>query len=517
MTSPYYLLAWMLLFGSGLAGLAGFAGCNHSPTDATERVLSSETHWGAIVHQREKVGHTMEKIEFLDFDGTAYVRTTTSQQMEVKRAGQRLTMRAEHVFLETPQGHLVRYSTKIDQNGAVTRFTGEVTGGGRSLNITTESTAQQKATTDTIKWKSDYGGLFAVYLLTHDSPIGPAEIRDTVALEPTINQPCSIRVEAWDRELVEMLDGSSYKAIKARQVTQIPGQSAVDTTIWVNEDGDIIKMKLPVQQMEMYRCSKEFALSSNKSIEFDLAVDTIIPVNAMPRSGRDHLPELTYRVKLKGGNPAEVFSAETNQVLTEVDPHTAELTVWRVRPDTKLPASLSEADRPGEEALASSSLIEVDHDAVQTLAKEANVTEGDDPWQKAVALERFVHEKIEQKDFSQGFLSAGAVAQQQVGDCTEHSVLLMALLRAHKIPSRGALGLVYVDDYAGKQGFAYHMWTEAWIGDRWIPLDATRGKGGIGIDYIKVTQSDLGGSGAFAAFLPVSQVIGQLDIDVAEK
>lgn len=504
----------MLLLGFGLAG---HAGCDSSPTDASDKVLSSETHWGAIVHQREKVGHTMEKIEYLDYEGTPYVRMTTSQQMVVKRAGQGLTIRAEHVFLETPEGHLVKFTSKIDQNGAVTRFSGEVASGGRSLKITTESTAQQHATTETVKWQPEYGGLFAVYLLTHDSPIGPAEVRDTTALEPTINQPCSTRVEALDRELVEMLDGSSYRALKARQVKQIPGQSAVDTTIWVDDDGDIIKMVLPLQQMEMYRCSKEFALSRNKPIEFDLAVDTIVPVSGMPRVGREHLPELTYQVQLKSGNPAEVFSAETNQVLTEVDKHTANLKVWRIRPETTLPPPLAEADHPGEEELASSPLIEVDHAAVQKLAKEAKLSPEDDPWQKAVALERFVHEKIEQKDFSQGFLSAGAVAQQQVGDCTEHAVLLMALLRAHEIPSRGALGLVYVDDYGGKQGFAYHMWTEAWIGDRWIPLDATRGKGGIGVDYIKVTQSSLGGSGAFAAFLPVSQVIGQLEIRVAQK
>jgi transglutaminase-like putative cysteine protease len=47
-------------------------------------------------------------------------------------------------------------------------------------------------------------------------------------------------------------------------------------------------------------------------------------------------------------------------------------------------------------------------------------------------------------------------------------VLLAALCRARGIAARAALGLVYV---ARNQEFAYHMWTEAYIGGKWIPLD----------------------------------------------
>ena len=66
------------------------------------------------------------------------------------------------------------------------------------------------------------------------------------------------------------------------------------------------------------------------------------------------------------------------------------------------------------------------------------------------------------------------VARSLEGDCTEHAVLLAALCRARKIPARVAFGLVY---YPPQKGFAYHMWNEVWIADRWIPLDATLGHG----------------------------------------
>jgi transglutaminase-like putative cysteine protease len=60
------------------------------------------------------------------------------------------------------------------------------------------------------------------------------------------------------------------------------------------------------------------------------------------------------------------------------------------------------------------------------------------------------------------------------------------------------------------------MWTEAWIKDRWIPLDATLGRGGIGAAHLKLAHSNLKGADAYSAFLPVFRVLGQLKLEVVE-
>lgn len=73
------------------------------------------------------------------------------------------------------------------------------------------------------------------------------------------------------------------------------------------------------------------------------------------------------------------------------------------------------------------------------------------------------------------------------------------------------MGLVY---YAQERGFAYHMWNEVWIHDRWIPLDATLGNGGIGAAHLKLGDSNLDGATSYTAFLPVIQVLGQLSIEI---
>ena len=115
------------------------------------------------------------------------------------------------------------------------------------------------------------------------------------------------------------------------------------------------------------------------------------------------------------------------------------------------------------------------------------------------------------KNFTQTFATAAEVAESREGDCTEHAVLLAALARACGIPSRVAVGLVYVKSVGG---FGYHMWTEVYLQGQWFPLDATLGDAGIGVGHLKLTDSALDGPTAYSAFLSVAQVMGQLKIGV---
>ena len=92
-------------------------------------------------------------------------------------------------------------------------------------------------------------------------------------------------------------------------------------------------------------------------------------------------------------------------------------------------------------------------------------------------------------------------------------MLLAALARAKQLPARVAVGLVYM---AGANAFGMHMWTEVWIDDRWIGLDATLGLGGIGPGHIKIAHTNLSGPSAYSSFLPVARLLGRMEIEVLE-
>ena len=229
---------------------------------------------------------------------------------------------------------------------------------------------------------------------------------------------------------------------------------------------------------------------------------------------------MRYWVELDDKNPAEVFPASATQQVTSKGPHTAEILLIAPDMSGKAPAApgpAAQRESPTPQDSAPSSMIQSDDPAIVDMAREARGRQTQ-PLAVALALEKYVHAAVNKIDFSQVLSSALEVARTRRGDCTEHAVLLAALARASGLPARVAIGLVYVQD---KQAFGYHMWTEVFVDGRWLPLDATLGKGGIGASHLKLSDSNLGDSGAggqstFTGLLAVMQVVGRLKISVLE-
>ncbi|MCF6227622.1 MAG: transglutaminase-like domain-containing protein, partial [Planctomycetes bacterium] len=91
-----------------------------------------------------------------------------------------------------------------------------------------------------------------------------------------------------------------------------------------------------------------------------------------------------------------------------------------------------------------------------------------------------------------GAASAKQAYDEQLGDCTEHSVLFVALARAAGLPARNVGGIVYVYDSFSKRGiFGYHAWAEVWLG-KWVPVDATVGEVGTSARYIMMNIDEPG-------------------------
>ena len=87
------------------------------------------------------------------------------------------------------------------------------------------------------------------------------------------------------------------------------------------------------------------------------------------------------------------------------------------------------------------------------------------------------------------------------------------LLRAKKIPSRVVTGMVYANSL---KGFGGHMWTEAYLKGRWVPLDATLAHGHGDAVHLKTGDSALEDSSALPveSFLPLIHTIGRTKLTV---
>lgn len=133
----------------------------------------------------------------------------------------------------------------------------------------------------------------------------------------------------------------------------------------------------------------------------------------------------------------------------------------RKYPTTRAPALKTET-RP-------SFVIDFAESSVKAVVDHAAKTLGPKP--DRAALVRFVGAYIEKKNLSRSLDVASVVARRKEGDCTEHAVLLAALLRAFRIPARVVMGLAIVE-LEGRVSAMGHAWVEARGVSSWEVVDA---------------------------------------------
>jgi transglutaminase-like putative cysteine protease len=107
-------------------------------------------------------------------------------------------------------------------------------------------------------------------------------------------------------------------------------------------------------------------------------------------------------------------------------------------------------------------------------------------WDLAKRVTTFVFEWITEKDYTVGFANAAEVCRNPKGDCTEHGVLAVALLRRLGVPARGAMGWAALGDT-----LALHFWVEVKLKDRWVPVDPTFDQAPASAFRVKLGSTDL--------------------------
>jgi transglutaminase-like putative cysteine protease len=255
----------------------------------------------------------------------------------------------------------------------------------------------------------------------------------------------------------------------------------------------------------VYEVTREVALQTIAGPELDFAINTLIGVDP-PIQDAHRKKKIVYRISSED-SPEQSFVSGGTQQIKRLSDNAIELTVIA----KSLPPVNSRVVTTDAKYLNATRFLQSRDSLVIEHADRAAAGETD-PSRVAGRMEKYVLDKIKQKNFSTAMASAAEVAQKMEGDCTEHAVLLAAMLRAKKIPSRIAAGLVYVESL---NSFGGHMWTEAFLAGEWIPLDATLGRGGIGAAHLKMSESAMDEDSPLPVmtFLPLYNIQGKLKIE----
>jgi hypothetical protein len=470
--------------------------------DAVEKSGQLE-HWAACFVQGNQVGFTHLITERIDVDGQLCRQYRYRDELKMKRFQDTTVVRTKLECLENPTGGLMRFRSEVQTGPGAMITEGVVDRGQLRMEFQTAGRSEPQS----IAWDARWGGFFADHLSLAEKPMKPRETRSLKALLPILHQAGEIRLEAVGYESVRLLEGT--RQLLRIDVTTVAGGTPLRSIVWSDESGQVWKTRDLQLNLEAFRCDRETALRPTSGEGFDLGAGTVVRLEK-PLPQPRQTTRAVYHARLTEGDIVPVFVRDGSQSIRALDGGAVELTVLSIRPDR--PPSFPETawTEPTRADREPTSLIQSNDARVIEMAGRVAPAETD-PWKLACELERFVKRSVQLKNYSTAMATAAEVAKSLEGDCTEHAMLLAALCRARKIPARVAIGLVY---YPPAQGFAYHMWTEVWIANRWIGLDATLGDGGIGADHLKLAVSSMDGSAAFGDMLPIVQVIGRLRLTV---
>ena len=298
-----------------------------------------------------------------------------------------------------------------------------------------------------------------------------------------------IRID-WKRihERVELRDGERVWQVSEWEQRQSWAPQIV-TRVYLDADGQTIRSETELFGMKVVQWLAEGEVVAETSPESpELLLQTFVkpePSMERPRMARRAVYELSSSRDLPPLPKTSVQSVVQGDEITRV---VVDLRASRAGNPTDLDGGGGiDPDGAGpddgidpDDAVDRKKYVEAtryydyQHPSIQRIL--AGQTLPSEPRKRAAALRTWVHHHVVDKNLDSIFDTASEVAASLAGDCTEHSVLLTALLRAAGIPARSVAGLIYAEEFVGQRDiFAYHMWSQAWIDGHWTDLDATLG------------------------------------------
>ncbi len=475
------------------------------------RCARAQDSWDAIYINGGKTGWVHTFVNKVQEGGRDYLNVRVDIEQKVKRDNDFSVTKLMYGTIETLDGQVLKLDTLIKAGDQRLRARGDVIHG--EMELVLEGTGERQKLR--IPWGPDVRGPYAPEQSMAKKPMTEHETRTLKMFMPELNKICDITLQARGIEPVILGDGAKRPLLRVEQKTKIDGKPRpeFDATLWADSGGQLLKSEQDVfGGVVMFRTTEEAAKSPGGPVQFDMIKNTRITV-ARPIPNPDKARLVKYRLTLKEGNPAEAIMADPRQTFQPgASGNTAILEVKRVGPLDGEPGA-AEVD---PQYLQPNALVTSQDKQVRALAQR--VTRGiKDPWQKAVRINDAVYKYVEKQTFEVAFAAANEVARNRSGDCTEYSVLAAAMCRAVGIPSRVAVGLVYVDDAKPElKGFGYHMWIEVYVNQRWVALDPTWDQSDVDAVHIKLSESSLQGVSPFEMFLPILRVAGKLEIEPLE-
>jgi hypothetical protein len=428
-----------------------------------------------------------------------FVRSEVEQSMEIRRFGVPFVMTQTDLWIEDQEGGLVSVSSELDMNGQIQRIEARAAEETIRLQIRRSGEAEEFVLPLEDRARGVYGvGLEIAGAVTRLPEDGRLSYR--------LFSPETMKIEEFrlrvlgSGELSDSLGRVHRGILVEEQGSGLPG---VVTTEIYDERGRFLYSKTPVGlDLEILRLEGDprggegRETGAEAAAVFDVAALTV-PVKGLERLRPGETSAVT--VLFRGSGAAVLYEA-VEEAVEDLDSPAgtspdaagaAPMDIVSVSEDSGGEVKevvLRLVNEPGEDEWDRSGSEEVPQELrryleggfhldltdprLEDLLDRCRGSRGGVGEERAGGtipvrcLERLVERTIENKSLALGFGGLEEVLARREGDCTEHALLLVALLRSSGVPARMAYGLILTE-----VGFIGHAWVEAYAGGRWRWLD----------------------------------------------
>ena len=470
--------------------------------DAFESMLSQpQESWYNLSLMNTKLGYMHTYVEKAEYQGEVMLRNRTDMLLSFKALGKDTTL--EMTYVEYTDSRLMpRHFRSTSNTPGLKQVEGHILD-----NVAYIKTILNGETTES------------------EIPLPPNTISGLVGAQLLLSQK---QLEIGDRKTFNLFSYDLLLPIKAelhvvaeetityqseeKQVYTIDQtldmMDGITTRMWISRDGEVTyRTETPLMGLSLIatKTDKESALGDIGEIDVILRT-RILATGKRPSPKAAHL---VAAVSLTKGNVADAIMSNSRQKLHLTSEQAGTVSIQIPTVDVEscpdLPIQNSELDP----YLSATAYIQAEHPTI--LAKALEILEVEvNSWRASKKLCEWVYAAILDKEINGGFASSLTALETGSGDCTEHTVLFIALARAVGIPARICSGLVF-----SRNAFYYHFWPEVYVG-RWVQMDPTLGQVRADATHIQLGGSTLESDTLTEFATEVLRTLNQLEIVVVD-
>jgi len=458
--------------------------------------------WFSIHLEGQKAGYYYQSTRLKAAGRSPVIETIVESNVSMTRLGTKIEFHSKALYRETKDGDLKHISSEYRFSGQAVEAEADV--GTGEIILTTSSGG--KPFTQKIAYS---GRLLGPEGIRRLSRTGLRKKDDAVqfrTFSPELNRLFNGTRTAAGMEDVRL----GERAVTALKIIETFAEYPVSRSVWLDADGWEIQVIEPSAfgEMAFRRTTEAEALSAGQPARLPEEIFAQTLVRSKIRLPQARLIEsMTLRIRSK--NPDLGWPDFPGPSQTVLGKKPGELVLKIDRPRVQARPAKKKAPRNLREYLSSSVYLNTEDPLIRKTAREIIGREKND-YRKALRLKNWVSRRM-RFDPGIAFAPSSEVIRNLKGTCTEYAMLLTTLSRAAGLPARYLMGYVYVNGIWGG-----HAWTEVYVGDAWIPLDAAvNGPGAADAARFHFCASSLD-SGPGDCLLGGQRLFGGVEIDVLE-